>query len=170
MTCFAEVTRGRIKVELENIGEGRSGDYQPSDPEDVPLMRFSVCRKVAGNDRFLGQEWEQLDDASYCTQIPATSPQVMLHRLAQYLLDVVYEPANDGHSIKKICERLSWIEPEWLETKRTCYDCRHVLCWMEHGEHFLDCQLGQFPENDTPVPTYAEKCTAYVRKAVRREL
>jgi len=42
-----------VRVELEWIGEGYEGDYDPEDPEDVPLLRFTVYRRE-------GDWWEQV--------------------------------------------------------------------------------------------------------------
>jgi hypothetical protein len=36
----------QVKIELEWIGEGLDGDYNPGNPNDVPLLRFSVYKKV----------------------------------------------------------------------------------------------------------------------------
>ena len=44
----------QVKVELEWIGEGLDGDYNPGDPNDVPLLRFCVYKKI--ND-----QWEAID-------------------------------------------------------------------------------------------------------------
>jgi hypothetical protein len=93
-----------VAVELWNAGEGWSGDYNPDDPTDVNLLRFDVFYKS-----------EAVDDASYCTQIPADTPAADKLQLLDIILNLVYEPLTDGHSIKKLCERISWIGPEWVE-------------------------------------------------------
>ena len=108
-----EVRRDDVIVTLEWIGEGWDGDYQDDDPEDCPLLRFSVYRAIT-DPQDPRHDRDEFSDASYCTRIPATVPQNTAQQLAVYILDTVYEPAHDGHSIKKLCERLSWIEPTWL--------------------------------------------------------
>ena len=96
---------GRVRVTLEYIGEGYEGDYDPTDPDDSPLVRFSI------DERELGTEyWEAVDDSSYCTTIPITTPREQLESVARSILAEVQEPVLAGHSIKKLCERLSWIE------------------------------------------------------------
>lgn len=95
--------KGNIIVELEDIGEGLDGNYNPEDPKDIPLLRFSVY----SIDEL--EEWHEFGDASYCTQIPVDTPQEKLQDLANLILEEVYEPASSGYSIKKICERLSWL-------------------------------------------------------------
>jgi hypothetical protein len=89
-----ELTAGDVKVVLEAIGEGRSGEYNEDDPEDIELLRFTVYRKNPDhptiNTPWEWDAWEQVEDASY----------------------EVYSYVEAGQSIKKICELLSWIAPE----------------------------------------------------------
>ena len=113
----------RCRVVLEWIGEGNSGDYDPSDPEDCPLLRFSVSRwyKVGespknyfadydANHVFESDEFVQVSDASYCTQLDARAPRAKLEKAAQIILDHVEGDVASETSIKRICEQLSWSE------------------------------------------------------------
>ena len=109
-----ELIRGGRKVEWVDIGEGWSGDYNPDDPEDVALLRFDVLELTKVEGLFSDSpelEWEQMDDASYCTQMPADTSEADLRRGAEIIMDATYGKTN----IKKICEELSWISPGWLE-------------------------------------------------------
>tara|TARA_R110002051_G_scaffold251722_1_gene311084 strand:- start:53 stop:409 length:357 start_codon:yes stop_codon:yes gene_type:complete len=111
---MTEVIRGGRKVEWVDIGEGWSGDYNPDDPEDVALLRFDVLELTKVDGLFSDSpelEWEVLDDASYCTQMPADTSEADLRRAAEIIMDATYGQTN----IKKICEELSWISPGWLE-------------------------------------------------------
>lgn len=98
----------QVKTEIEWIGEGLDGDYNPGDPNDVPLLRFSVYKKING-------QWEAMDDASYCTQLPATITTKKALEAAGQILSLVENTVLEGGSIKKICEKLSWIDVSWLE-------------------------------------------------------
>jgi hypothetical protein len=98
----------QVKTEIEWIGEGLDGDYNPGDPNDVPLLRFSVYKKING-------QWEAMDDASYCTQLPATITTKKALEAAGQILSLVEDTVLKGGSIKKICEKLSWIDVSWLE-------------------------------------------------------
>ena len=109
-----ELIRGGRKVEWIDIGEGWSGDYNPDDPTDTPLLRFDVLELTKVEGLFSDSpelEWEVLDDASYCTQMPADTSEADLRRAAEIIMDATYGKTN----IKKICEELSWISPGWLE-------------------------------------------------------
>lgn len=109
--CFKEIQAydksRRVRVTLEYIGEGYSGDYDPDDPEDCPLIRFSVDQRELGT-----KYWESVDDASYCTCLPIDLPRNQLKSVARAILAEVAHPIHSGYSIKKLCERLSWIEAE----------------------------------------------------------
>lgn len=88
-------------VEVSWIGEGQDGDYNPEDPDDVPLLRFDADRLVDGI-------WEEVPDGSYCTQVPAwcSSEQAMaLARMIAHRLDV-----EGGAHPKRLLEQLSWTD------------------------------------------------------------
>lgn len=96
-----ELTIGDVRVVFEDIGEGLSGDYNEDDPGDVALLRFTVYR--------LDQDWEQVEDASYCTAIPVdTDPAVIANYLARIMVEV-YKPVMAGQSVKRACEDMSWL-------------------------------------------------------------
>ena len=93
-----ELIRGNYKVELTYEGEGWFGDYDSSDPEDEPLLRFYVSRL---ND---DGEWEALPDASYCTALQDT----ISEEYQQQVLELLLEAAEDGVS-RRQWEELSWL-------------------------------------------------------------
>lgn len=98
--------RDTVRVELDDIGEGICGDYDPTDPTDISLLRFSVYHRE--ND-----EWVELDDASYCTQLPTDSEVHIQEQVCSIIMDEVHYPVTHGYRIKKLCERLSWIDETW---------------------------------------------------------
>lgn len=98
-----ELVKGIVKVELEDIGEGWSGDYNPEDSEDTPLLRFTVSRLEDGN-------WEQVADASYCTRIPVDTPEDVQRKILSHIMAHVESNAASGASVKRICEELSWVD------------------------------------------------------------
>lgn len=104
-----QLIKDNVMVGWTELGEGIDGDYNPGDPEDVELLRFDVSRLVNG-------EWEAIDDASYCTQVPVSATPEQRTKGLQLIMDEVYEWASQGYSIKKPCERLSWISLESIET------------------------------------------------------
>lgn len=106
-----ELMSGDVKVVWEAIGEGRSGEYNEDDPDDVELLRFSVYRKsIDPNNPW--NDWIEVDNASYCTQIPVDTPVETLTLLLARIFNEVYDYVVAGQSIKRICELLSWIAPE----------------------------------------------------------
>jgi hypothetical protein len=110
---FSDVTleRDGFRVDWEWIGEGVSGEYDPDDPNDVPLLRFSCYEfgSVDPGNEAAPEEWYELDNASYCTRMPVSSPLKSLAIAASVILEAVIDGEKKGKSYKKEMERLSWI-------------------------------------------------------------
>jgi len=102
-----ELIKNNVKVEWVELGEGFSGDYDPDDPDDVELLRFDVSVLI-------DKEWVDPGDASYCTLFPVNESDEIKMKALKLIMDEVYEWASQGYSVKKLCERLSWINPEWV--------------------------------------------------------
>lgn len=97
-----ELIDGNVMVELVHEGEGFHGEYDPTDPDDQPLLRFSVYQRGEG-------EWEQVENASYCTQLNAgisLSDQIQICRT---ILGRVKPLINSDKSLRRECEDLSWL-------------------------------------------------------------
>ena len=106
-----ELTKDKVRVELVELGEGKCGDYDPDDPDDIELLRFDVSIFTDG-------EWQDIDDASYCTQLPTSATPEQKQSALEWIMNEVYDGALGGYSIKKICEVLSWISLKSLETNK----------------------------------------------------
>lgn len=97
-----------VKVELhDETYEGWTGDYNPDDPEDNLLLRFDVSV-------FSDNEWQPVDNGSYCTALPATVSTDAINLALNIIMREVGDAVRSGASIKKTCENLSWISPSWL--------------------------------------------------------
>lgn len=103
-----QITKGNVRVEWVNLDEGFSGYYDPEDPDDINFLRFDVSVLDGG-------EWVDPGDASYCTQFPADAPLELQVRALSFIMDEVYNLVQAGIPIKKTCERLSWISPDWVK-------------------------------------------------------
>jgi len=91
------ITKGeRCKVELEHIGEGYNGDYDPKDADDAPLIRFTV---------YDGEE--AMDRGSYCTNVTANAPEPALTKFADGMATVLQYIIETEGSIKNVCENFS---------------------------------------------------------------
>lgn len=104
---YWELIEGNTKVELEYEGEGYNGEYDPEDPDDEPLLRFAVYRRKNARAK-----WAYMDDSSYCTCLPAT----ISDNEAQRALQIIMQEVSGKDSIKRICERLSWLGMEDLKS------------------------------------------------------
>jgi len=101
-----------VLVEWSNLGEGIEGDYNPDDPDDVALLRFDISVKNKDDE-----EWEAVDDSSYCTQVPVETEEKILKAGLEMIMDEVFEAVVEGHSIKRACEQMSWISPDSIKTE-----------------------------------------------------
>jgi hypothetical protein len=116
--------KGRVRVEWVELGEGWIGDYNPDNPEDEELLRFDVSWWLPDtddpenldptNENAFG-DWSDPGDASYCTAFPVKATPEQRQKGLELIMGEVYEPLVSGHSIKKLCERLSWIGLDWLD-------------------------------------------------------
>ena len=100
------IEEGRLMVAFENLHEGYNGDYNPDDPEDEELVRFSVYANYGDDD------WQEVDDASYCTTIPINNPFELLEEKIKVIFKEyknVESHILDYGSVKKLGEMLSWI-------------------------------------------------------------
>ena len=122
---------GRVKVVLEYIGEGNSGDYQPDDPDDKPLLRFSVYRRyypgkpinpyfadditpVEFKDALGG--WRPVTDGSYCTLLTTSLPRRLVHKAARIILEAVQEDISCEYRCKRRMEELSWLDDDEIRS------------------------------------------------------
>ena len=102
-----------LMVEWLNIGEGLCGDYNPDNPEDINLLRFDVSYADKEQSNETVTVWEEVEDASYCTNTPADTAEEDLIRLL-YAIFREYRSKIDGYpevSLKKLGEGLSYISP-----------------------------------------------------------
>lgn len=107
--------RGNLKAEWEDLSEGYNGDYDPDNPDDCSLLRFTVYASDESG------EWGVIGDASYCTRVPASTPRPVLREMLECILNEFWD-ALDGHlgysspSVKKLGEELSHISVEVFST------------------------------------------------------
>lgn len=99
----ATAVRGDVLVQFYHSGEGYEDDFDPSNPDDRPLYRFSIAHKNQDD------AWEWIDKATYCTEIPCEFEGEVVQSFARQLLDLVYNPLSMGQDIRAICETAS----EW---------------------------------------------------------
>ena len=97
----------RLRVEWVNLGEGSCGDYNENIPGDVNYLRFDVYYRNNPSE-----EWRVVEDASYCTLVPADTDIKVLQEKLQIIFDrynLFIDDILNGESVKKLGEELSWI-------------------------------------------------------------
>lgn len=72
-----------LRLELTYIGEGLTGDYDPDDHCDVPLLRFYIQRYVGEG------EWSDIEGGSYCTLIPADITDVQCLQVSMSIFNMI---------------------------------------------------------------------------------
>ncbi len=103
-----EIIDRDVKIEMDYIGEGLSGDYQKDDPDDMPLLRFTVFQK-----ELTEITWKEVEEASYCTNVPVNTSRGHLVYMLENIMICIAEDIRNEKSIKKKCQEFSWLcEPE----------------------------------------------------------
>lgn len=100
MTDLCVLAEDGVRVTLEDIGEGWDGDVAEG---ETPLVRFTV-------ERLAGSEWEYVEDSSYCTTVKVTVPRTVLEKMAATIMQAVGDRVRRGESVKRVCEKLSWMQ------------------------------------------------------------
>lgn len=59
-----------LVMDLDDLGEGENGDYDPDDPDDTPFLRFSFYTRPKGGGPS-DEDLVEIHDSSYCTLIDA---------------------------------------------------------------------------------------------------
>jgi hypothetical protein len=100
-------TKGELTLELsDETNEGWLGDYDPKDPNDELLVRFTLLEKKDG-------AMQQLPDCSYCTGMPSKEMTTeKAGKIADLILATCIDVYEAGGSLKKTCELLSWLGTE----------------------------------------------------------
>ena len=157
-----------LKVELVDIGEGLQGDYNEEDPFDCPLMRFDVYirdpKAYEENPESAG--WEEVEDASYCTNLSAWAPATILGKATEAIFDkyraeitsypLSFSVKKLGEWMSHICENevlMSMDEDELEELYEDVINAREV-----------------FPENSTdPAALYYDNLYAEIDEAIQNK-
>lgn len=95
--------RDPFRIEISYAGEGLSGDYEPSDPDDRPLLRFTISRLASDG------EWDTDDDASFCSSLSARLSREKIEHAAGLALDFLQRNDSAGKSLRRLGGELSWM-------------------------------------------------------------
>jgi hypothetical protein len=93
-----------VRIEWVDLGEGKDGDYDSTDPNDIPYLRFDVYKW-----NYFSHDWDTPDSSSYCTRVPRGTDTKTLSELLHVIMEQC-EGAVLAGTHKKILERLSWID------------------------------------------------------------
>ena len=112
-----------MRLDLEFEGEGFSEDYNPDNPNDVPLLRVRLYvrgKQMAGHyegDRDANynpdypEQWIDVPKGTYCTGISARVTRELAQRMANEMVLAVHSEFARGRApLGKIAELLSWVD------------------------------------------------------------
>ena len=99
-----EMIRGNIKLVWEHLGEGQEGDYDPTDPTDQPLLRFSIFWRENES-----AEWEELGDSSYCTGLVTNTPETKLKAYGEKILESLPTTQDKPIGYRRRLQAWSWL-------------------------------------------------------------
>ena len=111
----AEYRQNGVCVCLTFCDEGLNGDYIEDDPDDVPLLRFSV---YVYDEETKG--YNAVDDGSYCTMVPRNVSDDVGRNACEFIHEKVVGLVLEGSSIKKIGEDLSNIDSSQFSRVAQC--------------------------------------------------
>lgn len=104
MHTEVSVDRGIFTLDWTYEGEGLSGEYMPNDPEDKPLLRFTIYKKELNNDKSV--TYWPVEDCSYCTLVEYGVPDDVLRGAGHVILQIFVTATSK----KKAMEAMSWLE------------------------------------------------------------
>lgn len=102
---FPSFISDRYMAEWVYLGEGKNGEFNPADPDDLPLLRFDTYEWVNG-------DWEEVNDGSYCTAMPVGTDR---NTLIWVLERIVADLHACLDSPRRMLEGWSWANPSWAE-------------------------------------------------------
>ena len=116
MKMSIEETRGNLRISVEDIGEGWSGEYDEQNQDDSPLLRFEVLVRdsphVETEDGFADEDgFAAAVDTSYCTAVTSNAQNEIA--LAKYLARQL-AGITTGSELRQECQRLSWVSDSEL--------------------------------------------------------
>lgn len=155
-----------VAVELANIGEGINGDFDPADPDDINFLRFYIYA-------YDGADMAYIDNASRCTFIPADITDEEALRMANYIMQQVYDPIIAEQSIDAICDKLSYLGCDYDtgNIPTLFVDMDGTIAQFYESSSCLDLYTGdpEFFEKLTPYPNAVSAINLLSRKH-RRDL
>lgn len=102
-------------VEWDYHAEGVTSEFDSSNSDDLPLLRFTVLVKNPDTPYSEPSEtpnpidFIQAANGSFCSQIPVDIGRMnLLHFTQEVMIPVLAPLLKDGKSIKKVCEQFSW--------------------------------------------------------------
>ncbi|WP_050614983.1 hypothetical protein [Bacillus testis] len=111
------LTRGNLQVSFKHLNEGYYGEYNPSNILDCRLLRFFVLTYDEGSGKF-----EEIKHTSHLTFLRVSTPDVLLKKALEMIMDAVVMNMKEGNPIEGVCKAMSFINTLELEEALTPVD------------------------------------------------
>ncbi len=100
----AAATVDNMKAEFEYIGEGYSGDYEPLELGDRPLLRLYLFKKDEDG------EWQEVEDGSVCTLVVAGTPTNKLKEILRMVCMDFLSSTEQEVSVRRCVAKYSFLD------------------------------------------------------------
>ena len=93
-----------LRVAWQNLGEGRWGLYNASNPEDVNYLRFVTRRRSADEEL-----WTDVDRGSFLTRVAATASADAQVRALAWVAREIMTTVASGEDLGRRVRQISWV-------------------------------------------------------------
>ena len=101
-----------VRVSFAYCDEGRSGDYDPTDKDDTPLLRMDVLVNPKHYEGFCEKSFESSwycpDDGSICTSVDARSDVEHQRVILTDAMAILTGAVAGGGRVRKVMDEISW--------------------------------------------------------------
>ena len=84
----------RLKVSWEFHNEGYKGTYDPKDPEDDKLLRFTCYKRLRLAEDREEEAWLEVPNGSHCTGLPVGTEWIVLVDVATRIINILRTEAD----------------------------------------------------------------------------
>lgn len=106
ITGTGEQVTGTLVTEWEDLGEGHLGEWDENDPDDEPLLRFSVSFQPDDDPA----DYHYFDNGSYCTNVRSDSDDTAQVALLTVVHNEARRALTAGEGFKRAMEDVSHVE------------------------------------------------------------
>lgn len=141
------------RIDWDELGEGFNGEYDPADPDDVELLRFTIYRNTYEHPR--DATWVECEGGSWCTEIPVSTDLASRQRMLESMMTDVgrrVRESDEDPQIGGLVENWSRLDVTDIPEgpKAHCFsDAREAYDQSQCDDSISDGDLLIIPESKT---------------------